>query len=133
MSHLLDVNFLVACGWRSHANHLAARRWLEAQARFYTCPLTHLGFLRVSMSAAFRASFGDAREVLDDLLGLKGAAFLPDSLPGTVIPALDGGGEITDAYLVALAKASQARLATLDAVLTRKSWAAGVAVNPLGR
>lgn len=34
MSHLLDVNFLLACGWNSHAKHATARAWLEAQFVF---------------------------------------------------------------------------------------------------
>jgi predicted nucleic acid-binding protein len=33
MSHLLDVNFPLACGWSSHARHADARAWLEAQTR----------------------------------------------------------------------------------------------------
>jgi len=51
MSHLLDVNFLLACGWSSHAQHAVARAWLEAQTAFTTCPLSELGFLRVSICA----------------------------------------------------------------------------------
>ena len=131
MSHLLDVNFLVACGWRSHVDHRAARRWLEAQRHFYTCPLTQLGFLRVSISPAFRATFEDARGVLQDLARLKGARFLGDTLPATGLPALRSVLEITDAYFVALARAKALQLATLDDALCRKPWAAGIAVNPL--
>jgi len=36
VSHLLDINFLIACGWKSHANHRAARQWLDSQTTFYT-------------------------------------------------------------------------------------------------
>ncbi len=134
MSHLLDVNFLVACGWKSHAHHAAARRWLETQPRFYTCPLIHLGFLRVSISQAFRATFEDAREVLVGLTRLKGAGFVADTLPGTALRGpLQDPNEVTDAYLVTLAKARKVRLATLDDGLCSKLWAAGIAVNPLRR
>lgn len=133
MSHLLDVSFLVACGWKSHADHRGARRWLDAQAAFCTCPLTQLGFLRVSISPAFRATFEDARTVLEELTGVKSAQFLPDTLPGTVLPPLQSANEVSDAYFVALAKVAQLRLATLDDDLCRKPWAAGVAVNPLRR
>jgi len=131
VSNLLDVNFFVACAWKSHADHRGTRRWLESQRRFYTCPLTHLGFLRVSMSPAFRASFADAKAVLHDLTRLKGATFIADALPGTVLAGLEGANEVTDAYLVALARTSRLRLATLDEGLCRKPWAEGVAVNPL--
>ena len=131
MSHLLDVNFLVACGWRSHADHRAARQWLESQRRFYTCPLTQLGFVRVSISAAFRATFEDAMDVLADLTRSRSARFVGDTLPGTVLPPLQSAYEVTDAYLVALARASNLRLATLDDALCRRTWAAEIAVNPL--
>ncbi|MBI2217044.1 MAG: PIN domain-containing protein [Candidatus Rokubacteria bacterium] len=131
MSHLLDVSVLIACGWKSHADHRAARRWLDAQANFHTCPLTQLGFLRISISPAFRATFEDARSVLEELTGMKGARFLPDTLPGTVLPPLQSANDVSDAYFVALADAAQLRLATLDDDLCRKPWAAGIAVNPL--
>jgi predicted nucleic acid-binding protein len=67
MSHLLDVNFLLACGWSSHARHTAARAWLEAQSSFTTSPLSELGFIRVSMTPAYRASFADAQSALADI------------------------------------------------------------------
>jgi len=131
LSHVLDVSFLVACGWKSHADHHAARRWLDAQTRFYTSPLTQLGFLRVSLSSAFRATFEDARTVLAALTHVKGARFLADTLPGTVLPPLQSANDVTDAYFVELARAGGLRLATLDEELCRKPWAAGIAVNPL--
>ena len=131
MSHLLDVNLLVACGWRSHADHQAARRWLDVQSRFFTCPLAQLGFLRVSISPAFRATFEDARGVLEELTRLKAARFVADGLPGTALPTLLSVNEVTDAYLVALARASTLRLATLDDALCHRPWARGIAVNPL--
>lgn len=131
MSYLLDVSFLVACGWKSHADHRAARWWLDAQPRFHTCPLTQLGFLRVSISPAFRATFDDARAVLEELTGMKGAHFLPDTLPGNVLPPIQSANEVSDAYFVALAKVARIRLATLDDDLCRKPWAAGIALNPL--
>jgi len=133
VSHLLDVGVLLACGWKSHPQHPVVRRWLEAQPRFYTCPLSHLGFLRVSISPAFRASFGDASAVLEQLTRLNGARFLADTLPGTALSGLQGAAEVTDAYLVALARANSVRLATLDDGLCGKSWATGIAVNPVKR
>ena len=131
MSHLLDVNFLVACGWKSHAHHRAARQWLDSQTAFYTCPLTQLGFLRVSLSPAFRATFEDARTVLEELITVRAARFVADTVPATALPALNSAGDVTDAYFVALAREARLRLATLDDDLCRKPWASGVAVNPL--
>ena len=34
MRYLLDVNFLLACVWRSHAQHSRASAWLDRQAVF---------------------------------------------------------------------------------------------------
>lgn len=131
MSYLLDVSFLVACGWKSHEDHRAARRWLDAQTVFFTCPLTQLGFLRVSLSPAFRATFEDARVVLEALITMTSARFVGDTLSAVALPRLATAGEVTDAYFVALAREARLRLATLDDELCRRSWAAGVAVNPL--
>ena len=49
MSHLLDINFLLACAWQTHDHHTAASAWLDQQEEFATCPISELGFPRVSM------------------------------------------------------------------------------------
>jgi len=131
VSHLLDVNFLLACAWQSHANHAKARAWLEAQASFVTCPITQLGFLRVSISPGYRAGFADALAALEDITTRKGAQFIADDLPGVKVPSVTSYSDMTDAYLVALAKAHGLKLATLDAPLCCKAWAKGIAENPL--
>ncbi len=61
MSYLLAVSLLAACAWQSHARHREAGAWLAAQKAFATCAVTQMGFMRVSMSPAFLASFADAR------------------------------------------------------------------------
>ncbi len=131
MSHLLDVNFLLACAWQSHADHAQARAWLEAQTRFATCPISQLGFLRVSLSPGYRASFADALAALEDITTRKGAQFIADDQPGAKVPPVTSYSDMTDAYLVALAKAHGRKLATLDGPLCGKAWAKGVAENPL--
>lgn len=133
MSFLLDVNLLIACGWQSHNQHAEARKWLEAQASFATCPFSELGFLRVSLSPAFRAAWDDAKTVLDEILQLPGAQFVTADLNSKKLPTLTSGYDVTDAYLIALSRAHRLRLATLDDSLCRKPWAAKVAVNPLAR
>lgn len=64
MSHLLDVNLLLACAWSGHADHARANRWLNSTTAFATAPITQMGFLRVSMSPAYGASFADAKTAL---------------------------------------------------------------------
>jgi toxin-antitoxin system PIN domain toxin len=131
VSHLLDVNFLLACAWQSHANHAKARAWLEAQTSFATCPITQLGFLRVSLSPGYRASFADAMAALEDITNRKEAKFIADDLPGAKVPPVTSFSDMTDAYLVALAKKHGLNLATLDAQLCGRPWAKGIAENPL--
>lgn len=131
MSHLLDVNFLLACGWSSHARHTAARAWLEAQSSFTTSPISELGFIRVSMTPGYRASFADAQSALADITSRRQARTVAADLPAVRLPALANYSEVTDAYLVELARAYGLKLATLDDVLCQKPWAAGVAENPL--
>ena len=130
MSHLLDVNFLLACGWSSHAKHTAARAWLEAQSDFSLCPLSELGFLRVSLTPGFRATFADAQAALANITSRKQAHFVSADLAAAKLPALASHAEVTDAYFVELARAHGLKLATLDDGLCRKSWAADIAENP---
>ena len=99
MKYLLDVNLLLACVWRSHAQHSRASAWLDRQAVFATCPLSQLGFLRVSLSPGYRAAPGDALAALDDLTSRKGSRFIADDLPADGIPAVSSHADVTDAYL----------------------------------
>lgn len=131
MSHVLDVSFLLACGWSSHAKHAAARAWLERQSAFTTSPLAELGFIRVSMTPAYRASFADAQAALADMTSRKQARWVTADLCAAQLPPLASHAHVTDAYLVELARAHNLKLATLDDDLCKKPWAAGIAENPL--
>ncbi len=68
MSHLLDVNFIIACGWESHVEHVRASRWLSRIGSFATCPVSQMGFLRVSLSPAYGARFEDAMAALGAIM-----------------------------------------------------------------
>lgn len=39
MSHLLDVNLLLACAWSGHADHTRTNRWLNSTTAFATAPI----------------------------------------------------------------------------------------------
>jgi predicted nucleic acid-binding protein len=131
MSHLLDVSLLLASAWRSHAQHRAARGWLEAQSTFTTCALAELGFIRVSLTPGFRASLEDAQAALADIVNRPQARFIADDIRASRLPVISNHAEVTDAYLVELARAHRLQLATLDDALCARPWAAGIAVNPL--
>jgi predicted nucleic acid-binding protein len=99
---------------------------------FYTCAITELGFLRISLSIAYQAPWTAAHEALEKLHARLGYRFLADDVDGTASPQTNSQ-DTTDAHLVCLAKRHGIKLATLDGTLIAKSWAAGVADNPLAR
>lgn len=131
MSHLLDVNFLLACAWSGHADHARANRWLNSVPQFATAPVTQMGFLRVSLSPGYGASFADAQSALRAIVQLKSHRFLKDAIPADTLPTLSARKDVTDAHLVRLASSHGLKLATLDAALCGKPWAANIAENPL--
>lgn len=130
MSWLLDVNFILASRWTTHPDHLAAKAWVDSASEFYTCAITELGFLRVSLSVAYGANWSEAQQSLAKLHLRAGYRFLSDDGDGTVAPQT-GSQDTTDAHLVVLAKRHGLKLATLDATLIAKPWASGVAEKPL--
>jgi predicted nucleic acid-binding protein len=128
---LLDVNVLLGCGWKSHAEHAALLRWLQKVEEWAACPVTELGFVRIGMTTAYQASFDDARKSLVTLRGLSGHRFVLDDVDAASLPVLASSKDTTDAHLVILAQRHGLKLATLDGTLIAQPWAAGVAENPL--
>ncbi|MDZ7669431.1 MAG: type II toxin-antitoxin system VapC family toxin [Gammaproteobacteria bacterium] len=123
-ARLLDVNVLVALTWPTHVHHLAARTWFdrESAAGWATCPITQLGFVRVSSNPkaipdAVRPQ--QAIAMFQQMTRLPGHRFWPDDVPVTATGpfaslSLVGHRQVTDAYLVALARHHGGKLATLD-------------------
>jgi uncharacterized protein len=122
--YLLDANVLIALAWPLHVHHAIAHNWFErvGQKSWASCPLTQLAFVRISsnpkiISAA--VSPRAATEALAQMLKLTGHVFWPDDLPvsglGTFISnSLVGHRQVTDAYLIELAKRHKGKVATLD-------------------
>jgi predicted nucleic acid-binding protein len=130
MSWLLDVNFLLASRWTTHADHTAVRAWLDKQAEFHTTPIVELGFMRVSLSPGYSASWPDAHRSLISLYSRPAHRFLADDLSATDSPE-SSYKDSTDAHLVRLAFRHGLKLATLDMALLAKPWAFGHAFNPI--
>lgn len=121
---LLDVNVLVALTWPTHVHHAAARRWFERHsgAGWATCPITQLGFVRLSSNPKIIRDAVAPREavaMLARLTALAGHLFWPDTIevdasgPFAAL-AFVGHRQATDAYLLALAQRQEGRLVTLD-------------------
>ena len=68
--------------------------------------------------------------MLADIKRRACAKMLADDFDTVGLPSLMSHAEVTDAYLVELARSKGLRLATLDEVLCEKVWAAGIALAP---
>lgn len=99
---------------------------------FYTTAIAELGFVRISLSGAYRANWDETQETLKKLHGRPGHQFLADNVDGTASPETNSK-DTTDAHLVTLAKRNGLKLATLDGTLIAKPWAVGVAENPFSQ
>ena len=55
MTCLLDVSTLLAWLWADHEHHQRVIRWQKGKA-IAVCPITELGFLRISTQPAFGAT-----------------------------------------------------------------------------
>ena len=122
---LLDVNVLIAMAWPTHVAHATVHRWLAKNANngWATCPLTECGFVRITSNASFSTnalSPKDALVLLQASLSHPAHMFLPDDLGAHAALqslSLTGHRQITDAYLLMLARHHKAKLATLDSGL----------------
>jgi uncharacterized protein len=113
MIHLLDVNVLLAVIWEEHPHHARAFRWLEGK-EIAVCPLSELGFIRISTNPkAIHAPMGKTRELLQNFLKERAAEWIPDDLP--VLESHPQKTEqVTDFYLAELAHKHGMKFATLD-------------------
>ncbi len=121
---LLDINLLIALAWPSHIHHQPAHAWFAANSKFgwATCPITQCGFVRISSNPkiiAEAASPKTALATLCDIVALENHIFWPDSVAMSEsgeVPThlLIGHRQVTDAYLLGLAKSNNGKLATLD-------------------
>jgi toxin-antitoxin system PIN domain toxin len=121
--YLLDVNVLIALAWPSHVHHRLTQTWFADRRTvgFCTCPLTEIGFLRISANPKFtrRAVLpAEAIVLLERIKSMPEYNFWTDDL--SAIDAIGsreqlmGHRQITDAYLLALAGTHGGVLATLD-------------------
>jgi uncharacterized protein len=121
---LLDVNVLVALFDPDHLHHDAAHRWFAAHRRggWATCPLTENGLVRVLSQIAYTPAPEPPARLVDRLrtiCGSGGHVFWPETVTlrdarlfVTSLPI--SARQVTDVYLLGLARRRNARLATFD-------------------
>jgi toxin-antitoxin system PIN domain toxin len=121
---LIDINVLIALIDPAHIQHDRAHEWFAASGKkaWATCPLTENGVLRVVGHARYPNSPGTpavVAELLTTLCALPGHDFWPDDITLLDAGRVDGSrlldsAQVTDSYLLALAKAHGGQLATFD-------------------
>jgi len=126
---LLDVNVLVALFVPEHQHHIAAMDWFTANAGEHgwaTCAVTELGVIRVS--AQLPGGAWPPETTADRLLLLTATArnhvFWPEAVSPAIMPEVrtaSTGKQITDRYLLGLARRNGGRLITFDRALAAAS------------
>lgn len=121
---LLDVNVLIALIDPAHIQHESAHAWFARAGRsaWATCPLTENAVLRIVGNPRYPNSPGTPAAVallLDGLCALPGHTFWPDDIGFTDGRSFDvtrllNFAQVTDSYLLALARARDGYLATFD-------------------
>ncbi len=121
---LLDVNVLLALAWPNHQFHAAATRRLEtSQDRWATCALTQLAFIRLSSNPAAvpaaktpaEAAILLAAMVKDTLHVYLKSLHAPSNEDSIrLFERTPGSKQVTDAYLLSLARRHKAKLLTFD-------------------
>lgn len=122
--YLLDVNVLIALVDPAHVQHDEAHEWFGRTGRrsFATCPITENGLLRIVGHPKYPNSPGPPSTVAGALAAIRalpGHAFWPDSISlagSSFVDAslLSSHARVTDSYLLALARANDGLLATMD-------------------
>jgi toxin-antitoxin system PIN domain toxin len=123
-TYLLDTNVVIPLLWPLHTDQSKARAWFNAKAKkaFSTCSFTQAGFLRFTSTPFLigeQYSLRDARMLLLEFTKLPGHVFWPTPIDIFEATApferrMHGPKQITDAYLLGLAKHHGGKLATFD-------------------
>jgi predicted nucleic acid-binding protein len=113
MTYLLDVSTLLALLWETHEFNERMTRWQENQS-LAVCPVTELGFLRISSQPSFGLSPAEARRLLTEWKNVRKPVFIPCDLTPLDGDAPPSSGKTTDVYLASLAAKHGMHWATLD-------------------
>lgn len=134
---LLDVNVLVALFFPDHIHHDLTHDWFADQRHegWATCPLTENGLIRVACQQPSEDAVVRPADVIVNL-----ARFCRDKLHRSwtdsvsltdatlFAPQFIGGHrQVTDVYLLGLAKKNGGRLATFDRTIPVKAVRGGTA------
>ena len=117
VTHLLDGNVLIALTVQEHEHHERSTAWAASVDSFAVCPIIEGALVRFLLRLGESGS--TAAELIRRVHGLSSYQFWADSISyadvdlGKVL----GHRQVTDAYLVSMARAHTGVLATLDEAL----------------
>ena len=123
MRALFDVNVLIALFDQAHPHHDAASSWLKVNIKhgWASCPITQTGCIRSMSQPAYPGARPPALIIdrLREALHHSAHTFWPDD--ATIIDPrvvdgtrIHGARQITDTYLLALARQHGGRLVSFD-------------------
>jgi toxin-antitoxin system PIN domain toxin len=119
VTYLLDANILIALTVEEHEHHERATSWASTIDEFAICPIVEGALVRflVRLGEPSVAAAGVIQRIRD----IPSCEFWPDSVSyaDVELSHVVGHRQVTDAYLVSLARAHNATLATLDDGLAR--------------
>ncbi|WP_298332759.1 TA system VapC family ribonuclease toxin [Asticcacaulis sp.] len=124
MTYLLDVNVLIALIDPAHVAHHAAHAWFGTigQATWATCPLTENGVIRIVGNPKYPNSPGSPAAVAGIVRSLRqmpSHVFWTDDISlvdSTYVDTskITTSAQVTDTYLLALARVRGGKLVTFD-------------------
>jgi uncharacterized protein len=124
MTYLLDVNVLIALLDSAHVQHEAAHAWFGevAHRAWATCPLTENGVLRIIGHPKYPNTMGSPSAVAPLVAQLRthpGHTFWLDDVSLLDMQHVDASrllsaAQLTDTYLLALARTHKGKLASFD-------------------
>ena len=117
MIYLLDANVLIALTVEEHEHHERSTTWAATADRFAVCPIVEGALVRFLLRLGESAA--TAADMVQRIHVLPSCEFWTDSISyaDADLDHVVGHRQVTDAYLVSLARTHSAALATLDAGL----------------
>ena len=114
--YLLDCNVLIALATPEHSLNKRAAAWFLKGHKFATCPITQGALFRFHLRAGVEATAESARLLLESISSLSRHEFWPVDMSYLDLPTgrIIGHRQVTDAYLVSLARKHGGSVATLD-------------------
>jgi uncharacterized protein len=117
-TYLLDSNLLIAMCMPEHVHHDDSMRWLTNMGKpvLALCAISEGALVRQSLRESPHAGIANAIAILSAVKAWPGCKFWSDSLSYNEVDwrGVIGHKQVTDAYLVSLAKSKNAQLASFD-------------------